>query len=308
VDPQYLTLNREFDPANASRNILDTDYVIDNGYIQVREDGGYLGRHNPMFSADVNWTYYPYSFFQFNSSEIILRYRSGDSNLFTDVTQIPVTNMVLVGNGTDNPSIVVNKLNSDFNYTEIITVSKGVLFANMTIIVQSNNPAISLDWVTFSLDSQGEFQKPVGNTVAMLDRGAKECGQLIFAKTQPQVDNRISSNPCLTDLVYNFNGQSSAEIEILVGLYPVSDSDMASQASINKMVTEKVQTALHPMADLPISTFDYKVALQKYNVSYIANRAFEQNAKFASDPAFNLVFINDEVAIFKVKGNLNQDG
>ncbi len=106
--------------------LLDTDYMIDNGYIQVREDGGYIGRHNPMFLADLNWTYFPYSFFQFNNSEIMLLSRNGESVQSTDITQIPVTNMQLVGAQTDNPSIIVNKGNSDFNYSEILTVSKGV--------------------------------------------------------------------------------------------------------------------------------------------------------------------------------------
>ena len=51
VEPQYLTVARELDPALNASQLLDTDYMIDNGYIQVREDGGYLARHNPEFLA-----------------------------------------------------------------------------------------------------------------------------------------------------------------------------------------------------------------------------------------------------------------
>jgi hypothetical protein len=57
-----------------------------------------------------------------------------------------------------------------------------------------------------------------------------------------------------------------------------------------------------------MDTFDYQAALQQYSVSYIANRDFELNPKFANDPKFNLVFINTEVAIFKVKANVNTAG
>ncbi len=35
MDPQFLSLNREVDNATFARNILDTDYMIDNGYLQV---------------------------------------------------------------------------------------------------------------------------------------------------------------------------------------------------------------------------------------------------------------------------------
>lgn len=303
VDPQYITVNREYAPANMSKNLLDTDFVIDNGYIQVREDGGYVGRHNPMFMAYVNWTYFPYGFFQFNGSRITLR-----GNQSIDVTQIPVTSMQLVGNSTNNPSIVVNKGNNAINYTEILTVSKGVLFANMTVIVESNDANVPFYLVDFSLSSQGVFQRPIGNTVAMLDFGAKECGQLIFAKSKPEITNEISSNPCLTHFIYNLQGQSRIEIQILIGLYPVTDSDMSSQANINKVLTGKVQTAQQPTTDLPMFTFDYRAEMQAYNISYIALRSSELYPKFAKDPAFELVFINDEVAIFKVKGNLDQDG
>ena len=51
--------------------------------------------------------------------------------------------------------------------------------------------------------------------------------------------------------------------------------------------------------------------MQNYNVSYVACRFNiypEMYQKFLKDPSFSLVFINTEVAIFKVNGNLNQNG
>jgi hypothetical protein len=303
VSPQYLTVDQELAPATVAANLLDTDYIIDNGYIQVREDGGYIGRHNPEFLADLNWTPFPYSFFQFNDSEITLLSQNGGSVQSTDITQIPVTNMQLVGAQTDNPSIIVNKGNSDFNYSEILTVSKGVTFANMTIAIQSNNQNVSLDWVNFILNSQGEFLQPSGNTVAMLDVGMKECGQLIFVENQPEISSFNSENPCVTELSYNLQGKTTAEIQILVGIYQVSETDIQNQASLNKTITGNVKTAQKPTAALPMTTFDYHAAIHEYSISYIANRDFELNPKFADDPTFNLVFINNEVAIFKVKAN-----
>ena len=155
VDPQYLTLAREFEPAQFAKNVLDTDFMIDNGYIQVREDGGFIGRHNPMFLADLNWTYFPYSFLQFNDSEITVLSQNMGNVQSTNITQIPVTNMQLAGAQTDSPSIIVNKANNDFTYSEILTVTKGVQFANMTIVLQSASENTSLDWVNFVLNSEG---------------------------------------------------------------------------------------------------------------------------------------------------------
>ncbi len=302
VQPQYLTVDQELAPATVAANLLDTDYIIDNGYIQVREDGGYIGRHNPEFLADVNWTPFPYSFFQFNDSEITLLSQNGESVQSADITQIPVTNMQLVGAQTDAPSIIVNKGNSDFNYSEILTVTKGVAFANMTIAIQSNNQT-SMDWINFVLNSQGQLLQPSGNTVAMLDVGSKECGQLIFVGNHPDITSFNSENPCVTELSYNLQGQTTAEIQILVGMFPVSNAEIQNQVSLDKILTGNIQTAQKPTVALPITTFDYQEAMQANSISYIANRDFEVNPKFAADPAFNLVFINNEVAIFQVKAN-----
>jgi hypothetical protein len=54
--------------------------------------------------------------------------------------------------------------------------------------------------------------------------------------------------------------------------------------------------------------FDYRVAIQTNNVSYIVCRVAEMQPKFLQDPAFSLVFINSEIGIFKVKGNVNLAG
>jgi hypothetical protein len=309
VDPQYITLARELDPASFAKNVLDTDYMIDNGYIQVREDGGYIGRHNPMFLADLNWTYFPFSFFQFNNSEITVLSENGASLQSINITQIPVTSMQLVGAQTDSPSVVVNKANTDFSYSEILTISKGVQFANMTIVLQSVSENVSLDWVNFVLNSEGGFLQTNAGSVAMLDVGAKEVGQLIFAENQPQVNNYHEQYPCITELSYNLQGQSKAEIQILIGLYPVSDREIGDNAVLNQTLIAHQANPYEQQKNPPeLKTFDYQTAIQHYAVSYIANRNFELNPKFANDPNFNLVFINNEVAIFKVKGNVHLAG
>lgn len=305
VDLQALTLAREVSISKNASYLLDTDYVIDNGYIQVREDGGYIGRHNPMFLADLNWTNSPYGFFQFNSNEITLLSHDGNNAQSTNVAELPVTGMQLVGANSDSPSIIVNKANSDFSYSEITTVTKGKLFANMTIMVQSNKPNVSLDWLNFVIKSQGIFQQSFNNTLAMLDPDMKVCGQLIFAQNQPTISNFSPQNPCITQLSYSLQGKSRAEIQILVGIYSVSESDIQNPMSPSGLRGALNANLQNPttVPDLPITTFDYKVALQEYNVSYVANRDFELNRKYADDPKFSLVFINNEVAIFKVEAN-----
>jgi hypothetical protein len=308
VQPQYLTVDSELAPATFASNLLDTDYMIDNGYIQVREDGGYIGRHNPEFLADLNWTPFPFPFLQFNDSQINLLSQNAGSMQSNDITQIPVVNMQLVGAQSQSPSIVVNKANSDFSYSEILTVSQGVAFANMTIVIQSINQNVSLDWINFIMNAQGQFLQSSNNTIAMLDASLKEAGQLIFIGSTPQITSLNSQNPCITQLSYNLQGKSSTEIQILVGIYPVTDNQIANPDSLNQTIMNNIQNAQKPTTGLPLTTFNYRAELQANSVSYVANRDFGVNAKFADDPAFSLVFINNEVAIFKVRANIDKTG
>ena len=81
-------------------------------------------------------------------------------------------------------------------------------------------------------------------------------------------------------------------------------------------MTQNLNTALEPISDdVQLKTFDYRTELQTRNISYIVMLQKAKNAvdkpeieidpKFRNDPLFSLVFINEEVAIFKVNGNLN---
>ncbi len=312
VDPEFLTVSREVNPAKNASLLMDTDYMIDNGYIQVREDGGYTGRHNPMFLADLNWTYYPYAYFQFNNDEIILEYKYNNANetQYTNLTDIPVINMEIWGGQTDSPSIIVNKANSFISYTEIITLSKGSTFANMTIEIQNKASNISLNTIEYTIYSKGIFQPGFGNTVAMLDPAMKECGQLIFAENQPRIHNITNQDPCSTILTYDLQNKSTNVIQILVGIFPISVNEIAnptSMAGLKGTLTNNMEK-LPTKPNEPIVTFDYKTAMQQYNVSYVVNRDLALNPKFECDPVFNLVFINSEVAIFKVKANANSTG
>jgi Family of unknown function (DUF6541) len=313
VDPQYLSLEREFANAEFARYLLDTDYVIDNNFTQVREDGGYIGRHNPMFLTKLNWTYFPYSFLNFNYEEAQIRYRLGESVQSIFLDQLPVIEMY---NESDaqHSLIVVKKGNDYLNYTQLITLNQRQFFVNMSIVIESGVDNVFLDWADLTVHSNGKVIGGIPNlknpnkTVGLLDEGVKAFCQMIFDKDRPEnVTNVNDENPCIMTLHYNFQGGSKAEIQILVGTYSVSDdpkiyfnTDYKIQV-FNKMILDNLNRPLEGLKNWDVETFDYKSAMENEAISYVANRDSELNVKFANDPAFSLVFINDYVAIFAVK-------
>jgi hypothetical protein len=307
VDPQYLTLEREFANAEFARYLLDTDYVIDNNLTQVREDGGYTGRHNPIFLARLNWTYFPYAFLNFNNGETEVGYEVHDDLRFVTLEELRVQEMWMENN-TEQATIVVKKGNNIINCTQVTSIYKGLKFADMSIVLESEVDNVTLESVDFTIYSKGKVIGELSNrTVGLLDEGVKAFCQLIFHEEQPRkVSNENRENPCILLLKYNLNGKSKAEIQISVGTYSVTDDPRIYQDKMEKddYFGKMVVANLGSFKEFPnsiITAFDYTIEIENKTVSYVAVRDSELIPKFANDPAFSLVFINDYVAIFAVK-------
>ncbi len=308
VEPQYLTNAREFEPAKIARYVLDTDFLVDNGLIQVREDGGYIARHNPEFLVKLNDTYFPYGFFNFNNGEITVTFRDAEGNVQTpDLSQIPVTDQH-IENGSDYASIYVTRANQFFNFTEKTTLYQGMNFANMTITIASNSTDVTFDTVRFLLHTKGIYVPGENqSSLAFFDTNMKVAGQLIFTEGQPETKVFTAENPSSMEMVYNLNGKSSGELNFYAGVYqyasnPSSELPVAQQtAQYQELVINHTRTYLDTVSGLPpLDVFEYRQALTAQNISYAVVRDSEQIPRFSKDPEFSLVFINNEVAIFQV--------
>ena len=324
VSPEYLTLSRELAPAENASFLLDTDYVMDNGLIQVREDGGYIGRHNPMFLGKLNWTYFPYPFFNFNSETATVTFTQAGQTKFVDLARVPVTSMHVesifneTSSNIDSASVTVSKATSIFNYTQVLTVYKDVKFVNMSMTFEDLADDADLISVIYRLETKGVQVSFQGPTVAFLDEGAKVLGQLVFVESQP-----LQPGP---ELLYTLNGKGKTEIQLWASVFSISDdpaiyADQELKASFldgiisgnvgsyqtKEKAPDSQETEDRPLVvfDRSLAVFDYRAALFEWDVSYVAVRDLVLMPKFVKDPAFSLVFINDEVAVFKVKRSLD---
>ncbi len=307
VDPQYLSLSREFAPAQFARNLLDTDFLVDNGLVQVREDG-YLARHNPEVLANLNWTYFPYSFFNFGSDKIRIEYRVNGDLEATTIDQLGVRDMHME-NDSQHATITVVRGNDYFNYTQITTVYRGQRFVNLTTTIDSVS-GVSLDWVHLNVASKGT-QVPYNNnkTVGLVDVGVKTFGQLIFS-VPPYSHSVSEEGATAVQLDYNLEGKSEGGFEISAAAYSAAN-DPGIYSVPETMYSYFIGVmASNMQAQTPIDVdfkqvFNYRLDTQVNGVSYVVCREAEMQPKFARDPLFSLVFINEEVAIFKVNGNLS---
>jgi hypothetical protein len=320
VSPEYLTNGREIEPAGNASLVLDTDYMMDNGLIQVREDGGYIGRHNPDFFAKLNKTYVPFGFSTFDDSAMILTFH--DKNNYVSIVhmnEVPVVDQYIVSRNASassrtstvrdaiSASVFIVKANSDFRFTVETTVTKGKAFANVTALIEAINPDIYFDTMTFTIYNK-ESKVVVNatlNTVAFFGVYDFVAGQLIFSGPLPMV-----TGSSIFDMTYNLNGTKLANMTIFSTAYEYSDPNKelktstptdAQLADYYQGITNNIAAQLtKTINNLPLEIFDYKQSLDFYNVSYIALRDISQIDRFVKDPSFSLVFINEEVAIFRV--------
>ncbi len=278
--------------------LLDTDYLVDNGLIQIREDGGYIGRHNPIFLAKLENNYFPYPFFDFNDSEALVTCSVNNAVQILALTQVPVENMYIESDA-NHASIFMERGNQLFNFTQEETVYQGVRFVNMSVTLNSVAEGVSLDSIDFVLHTKGPGIQ-VGNTVALIDPYVNVCGQLIFNESQPSIVRTLTSeNPSCLELMYNLQGKSETNIQLFVGVYQFTLTPDTSTLLAN------VKTCLDKVSDMPLNVFDYRSAIESWNISYIVLRDPESIPRFSNDPMFSLVFINKAVAIFKVNRDIS---
>ena len=311
VDPQYLTLAREFEPAKIAKGILDTDYIIDNGLIQLREDGGYVGRHNPMFLAKMNGTYFPYPFFHFSNYDNTIFLKNGDNVTSFDIIQLPVKEM-RIENSSEQATIMIMRSNDLFNCTQTTTVYSGKRFANMSIVIESSQGNISFSNFFAILHTKDYFDYiEKENTIGIFEEKTKVLGQMIFVKNQPTAKKFSGA----LELRYNLDGKRKAEIELFVGARALPPEEQnrthfktqeSKEKLLNKLIDENLSSYLKNDENFAVAleVFDYQKALKEWNISYVACRDRELYPKFMNDPSFRLVFINDDVAIFMVRKNL----
>ncbi|MCX8150661.1 MAG: glycosyltransferase family 39 protein [Candidatus Bathyarchaeota archaeon] len=307
VDPQYLTNTREFEPAQAARHILDTDFLLDNGLIQVRDDGPYIGRHNPIFLAKLNNSYFPYSVFHFSNDEIKVTLRNNDKVEIIKLVDVPVKEAYILNN-SEWGTIHIVRGNSLFNFTQQITVYKGIRFANVTQIIKTDNPTVSFDTIHYILHAKGKFmEEENGRVAAFVDVNMKVVGQIIFTKGQPITTPLTKDNLAGLELLYNLNAKKNSELNFYVGIYqypknPESNlTEKEQNAVYSQMIINSTNGYLEKKEDAPpLEIFDYQQAIVTYDVDYIALRDQEALPRFANDPNFHLVFINNEVAVFRI--------
>jgi hypothetical protein len=293
---EFLIYSHEVEVAKSAQLLLDTDYYIDNGLIQVREDGPYLSRHNPEFSIET-WSGEPYALLDFQSNETTLEYNQGNTTL-SDMEIIETPTLLKDENSA---VLTITFENYLFTVKKTLTVQQGVRFAELSYEIETKNAQINTFDAKFTLHTTADRNITIEDTSTPMTIGAynsfyEAAGQVIFTETDPIIELKQNTTNC-AEITYS-SQNSSVHAKMLVGVVDVED--LSYPYEVNMVYAELASSPLETVTSEPLITWNYIEMMEEYDVSYVVCRDQNVYLKFSEDPKFRIVFKGGNVAVFQV--------
>ena len=117
VDPQYLILQREFEPALVASNLLRANYLVDNGLLQIEQQGTHSNDDAHKIYAIMDDSIIKPLVFSLNDSQISLLYRYNDVPKEIKMGDFAHINTQVVKDGNSTSFIIIRE-NDDFRITQ----------------------------------------------------------------------------------------------------------------------------------------------------------------------------------------------
>lgn len=295
VDPQYLILRHEFEPARVANNLLKANYIVSNGLIEVKQKNDYSGGGTYEFQALQNDSYIKSPIFTLNDKHSSILFRHNGLTNYISLTNLSKTQSINYEN--NDTACFIFTINSDkFTLTQKITIIKGVNYAKISISVQSKSESVSLDWLQLPFVAYG-FPVQHANSLAFISSGV--VNQIIFPERIIGEDIIWQENPESYHLMFNLKGRAHVEEVFFIGQSQAIFDYLNQSDYWHSLIENNTRTYLVKNAFFPISSFNYESAITEWQIAYIAIRKLEDIDRFSLNPTYTLVFSNDRIAIFK---------
>jgi hypothetical protein len=302
---EFLLYSHEIEVAKSAKLLLDTDYYIDNGLIQVREDGPYIPRHNPDFSIET-WTGEPYSLFHFDDNATELRYyqinnygqKEYSNRTLSDMKMVETSMMLKDENST---TLTTKRENELFTVNKTLTIQQGERFAELSYEIKTKDIRTNLYEVFFKIYTrQGNLTRDFDIPFfGFYDPYQKVCGEMIFRGNYPG-EIEPSLNPNRVEVLYKFSWEPSIKLQIHVGVFDAKNLSYPDEIMETYYALSNSSLKSVTSSD-PLISWDYHEIIENYNVSFVVCRDYNIFPKFSEDPRFRLVFKGGNIAVFQVE-------
>ena len=292
---EFLLYPNEIEVANSAAILLDTDYYIDNGLIQVREDGGYIARHNPIFFIDKETG--PFSLFNFNDDDITVFVQRRGVNQAFNLSDVNIFETQLNTNNGNSAVLTEIRENGLLKVNRTLTVFRGVRFADLSYEILSKDNETTVDWLKLILYMRVGITK-VGQEMMSVFYSYDNVGvQVIFKDVFPQTKIVTQEDPGAAEFLYAGTNGKSIKIKFLLGVFDLRGLEYEE---ILNMLDTMPDDYMRIVSNSPLVTSSYLDIIAKYNVDFIVCRDQGVYPKFSGDPNFQVVYNSVRVTIFKV--------
>jgi hypothetical protein len=295
VSPEFLLYPNEIEVAKSALILLDTDFYFDNGLIQVREDGGYFARHNPIFI--INSQLVPYSVLHFNDSEVTLFFQQGAISQTLDLDEVKLSETQFTTNDGNVAVLSIVRENEFLRVNKTLIVRRGVRFAELSYEVESKDSGDALNWMRFIVHMRQGRSVFNNQSLSIFDYNAMVKGQIVFKEIAPETRIYTSESPSSAEFLYSLNSSRNVKIGFLIGLYDVKE---VSYNQILDTLGNLPNNPLQVESESTMTATSYLEIVRKYSVTFVVCRDKEMYPKFLKNPKFRTLYNSVEVAVFQV--------
>ena len=301
---EFLLYAHEMEVAKSAQLLLDTNYYIDNGLIQVRDDGPNLLRRSPEISIETE-SGKVISLFNFQDNGTELVYEWTDNNGTRVTAHILLSEMEMVETSTlwtdENTANLTAVYEDEFSVVKkTVTVHQGVRFAEISYDIDVKSYATNLFNVVLPIYT-GEGNVTVEQSLSWFgfhDPFQKVCGQVIFQEDMPAEITPTEADPNRVQMLFRHPWKHNINIRMLVAVFDAQDLIYPDQ--VNSKYSELAESPLETVASSPLMAWDYREMLEEYDVSYVVCRDQKTYAKLSEDPNFRMVFNGEDITVFNV--------
>ena len=288
---EFLIYDHELKVAQAAHLILDTNYQINNEFIQINEDGPYLSRHNPEFCYE-KWAGESFGLIWFDNNQTVIEYNNQKLNL----TEMEVTQNTLEYD--ENLAVLSTTFENElFTVTRTVQVQKEEKFAQLSYDIQSSEIEVFDLNLTMNTEADWPMKNVSDHAMIGVYNWFEKTGGVVLLETNPaNVSYPFNTTEC--QLLYKTQN-SKIQVKMEVSVFDIGTIIYTDFKEF--LLEEYLNETSDPIPGFePVTVWEYTDMLEELDVSYVVCRDQDVYMKFAQDSRYRLVLKGGHVAVFEV--------
>jgi len=301
---EFLIYAHELEVAKSAQLLFDTNYYIDNGLIQVKDNGGYFSEKDTEFSIE-QWNGESFPVFNIQELGVVFWYFQYIQGLEIPRIQT-IAGMEMVGTpiiikDENSATLIVQYEDELFKVNRTVVVKRGERFAELSYDIEVKDAKTYLYYIMLTT-YVGEGSLTVDEPISWYGfyDWNQVGGQVIFQGDLPQQIEYEEIEPKRVETIFTYPKQrTTLNIKALVRVFDTQDLSWPKEVK-QKYIDFEESPEEKETITTPLSVWEYTEMIEKYGVSFVVCRDEEVYLKFSENPNFRLLFNSGNVAVFQV--------